>query len=954
MCFSLTTGVLCRSTKQFQKFKDCKIEMIFVADFMKNVHLKRVHAGNPVLTFPETNKLYNYINEHYKDCVAENQPASTKNTPSRLFTYLYAQTLDYRWQYVVMQAIDDFIRLGNRREQQEIQDKWIAYLHNAFIVYGEYVDKLPPTPVVTEKPTDIHEFWVFRPYENEMAFVANLMKNIYLKRVNVVNTDFKLFGLQETNLLYNMIIKSYANKVAEHPTAADEFYKHSLDYRWQWAVMSVINSNLASIKIKFRKDRFDKWIEYLRKSFTYANFTSNAFSAFIPYEKEVVFVAEFMKNMSPNYDTQKPNADDPVLKLEGTNHLYKIMLSEEYHNLLEERMIAPFTNRTTLVYAWQYVLMSTIYSLVRFVNKKYPVTTLDYWFDYLRKAYQLSQSAATPTAPVNAVPEPSAGGNAGPTPPGAGGGPPSGEQSDSAKSASDRPQSAPQSRSVKETESAEEARAKRLGGPVKETGNTRDEILKKLREIGETGGGAQDDAGQQPTASTPATSVGGGAGGKLVEKTPRPKPYDKITPEGGNEGPAAKVVVPKLPLPAEREVSPPASEVSDDDVKSDEEESDEGGGGPDVDTTPSTPAVPSTPNFEPENTPPPNPKSGNDRPQSAPQNRSTKEKRNPEELRQDRLRGAVTQRGETRDEKYKNLRKSGGVVDVSEAVQRREKEDALTQPDTPTTPTTPKTPRTSKKLTIEKVQEKALERKRETSLIAKSTSKIEEDQHENFSKKHHASMLELKKMYGERERQRKQETSKRKMDTQGDVKEDTEVEEKRPRTGQTQEEFTRVLMFTQEEERDMLYVQNENWRKYSAHITKLTQYIKKFTEEPGKIFTREEYDALLDDNPKTKLLIEYFKKYIEKDDVMDDVAMNVFHFTSIQDESIIVDAINFVISYDGNVDEWETFLQSTPEDLDTKDIKLAPGIGSKLHTFPADVSPLIYNLTRRLEALQDW
>jgi len=101
-------------------------------------------------------------------------------------------------------------------------------------------------------------------------------------------------------------------------------------------------------------------------------------------------------------------------------------------------------------------------------------------------------------------------------------------------------------------------------------------------------------------------------------------------------------------------------------------------------------------------------------------------------------------------------------------------------------------------------------------------------------------------------------------------------------------------------------------------------------------------------------LVYQTEKFLKDNADKEDEAMNVFHFTSIQDESIIVDAINFVISYQDNVDEWKTFLGSTPEDLDTMDIKLAPGIGSKLHTFPADVSPLIYDLTRRLEALQAW
>jgi HSP90 family molecular chaperone len=184
--------------------------------------------------------------------------------------------------------------------------------------------------------------------------------------------------------------------------------------------------------------------------------------------------------------------------------------------------------------------------------------------------------------------------------------------------------------------------------------------------------------------------------------------------------------------------------------------------------------------------------------------------------------------------------------------------------------------------------------------------------------------------------------------------EDDKEKEKRQRTGQTLEEITRVLILTEEEERDLLYTQNKKWINYSAQITKLTQYIKKFADEPATIFTREEYNTLLGNNPKTKLLIGYFKKYLKDNAVKEDEAMNVFHFASIQNESIIVDAINFVISYQNNVDEWETFLGSTPEDLDIMDIKVGPGIGSKLHTFPADASPLIYDLTRRLEALQAW
>ena len=845
---------------------------------MKNWYLNIVEAEHPVLALPETKQLYGHIVKEYRDCVPEKRPADTFNRPSKYFEKLYAHTWDFRWQYAVMTSINDFIRKSGR-EQQPTQDKWIAYLREAVEVYDEYV----------KKPTDIHELWVFRPYENQIAFVADLMKNIESKTVNVVNTPFDLFGLYKTNLLYNMIIHLYvrvrtshaldyygvasreftahsldnrwkwavmkvilhdsesrqtqkfrlkalndwfeylnaayryanrvpdefqkfspyereiafvarymkgmqrnyqlkfeevgklidnlydktyhqfydillkerqklikdargndemienytlqytwqyalmrtiniysigycvsdiqkaylleypnailtppakaggpgpaggkqgptapgkaaepvveappavdespiqaiaefqkfkeykeemifvadlmkrihsqavhvnntafalfglsktnllynmiihlcANDIEENPTAKKELYTHPLDYRWQWAVMTTINFIVES------GEGFDEWIAYLQASYKYVKHVRDDFYMFVEYEKQVAFVAKFVKRMLTNI--QKPKDDDPVSKLTETKQLSD-WINTNKKSLLEPKQIRGFSNEI-LDYTWQYALMLAMISLKKIYGE---ARNNKFWTDYLEKAYE-----ATTTAPVNVEPPAPASGNGGPNPPGDGGGPPSGEQSDSATSGS--AQSSRSNRTVKQTEGAEKARTDRRRVPVTQTGKTRDEQLKKLREIGETGGVASE-------PSTPGSGAAGDdAGGKL--------------PEGGNEAPAAQV--PKLTIP-EREVSPPASEVSDEDVKSGEEESDSEGGGQEIETTPSTPAG----TFQPETTPPPEQKKGEGRTQS--QQRNVKEQKTSEDLRRERRKGLETERDEKRKEKMSVIRK---------------------------------------------------------------------------------------------------------------------------------------------------------------------------------------------------------------------------------------------------------------------------------------------------------
>jgi hypothetical protein len=651
-----------RVPDEFQKFSKYEKEMVFVAKFMeikiKNLNFTMPNYYEAVNGIKEILKIYDMLYHlYYWDLLWEKPRPTIDN-----------HTLQYTWQYALMKSIK--VLSLDPENQQEF---WFSILQQAYQIAHASATPTPPAkaggpgpagakqgptapgkaaepvvqapPAVDESPIqENEEFQKFKPCKKEMIFVAGLMKRIHSQAVHVDNTAFALFGLSKTNLLYNMIIHLCVNDIEENPTAKKELYTHPLDYRWQWAVMTTINFIVQS-----EKEGFDKWIAYLQASYKYVNNIRDDFQTFRPYEKQMVFVAEYMKRMLTNI--QKPKDDDPVSKLTETKQLSDWIKTNK-KSLLEPKQIRAFSNEI-LDYTWQYALMLAMIEFIRISQG----STIS-WIAYLENAYKLSHTAVTPTAPVNAEPSVSGSGNGGPNPPGDGGGPPSGEQSDSATSGS--AQSSRSNRTVKETEGAEKARTDRLRVPVIQTGKTRDEQLKKLREIGETGGVAENDAGQT-TTSTPATSepstprsgaAGGGAGGKLVEgKTPRSKPYDKKT-ESGNEAPAAQVEVPKLPLP-EREDNPPASEVSDEDVKSDEEPSDSEGGGQEIETTPSTPAD----TFQPETTPPPDQKPGGGRPQSAPLTRKVKETGGAEEARASRLRGAVTQRDEKRKEIMNVIRK---------------------------------------------------------------------------------------------------------------------------------------------------------------------------------------------------------------------------------------------------------------------------------------------------------
>jgi hypothetical protein len=214
---------------------------------------------------------------------------------------------------------------------------------------------------------------------------------------------------------------------------------------------------------------------------------------------------------------------------------------------------------------------------------------------------------------------------------------------------------------------------------------------------------------------------------------------------------------------------------------------------------------------------------------------------------------------------------------------------------------------------------------------------------------------------------------------------DTETEavqdsEKRNRTEETQrlvqlteDEIQRLAQLTEDEERIMLYEikGNEIFQPYSLQITKLTAYVLGFVEEPNAEGFEEDPLAhfetgmkmhnFLKENHHTKFLVRLMKKYLHPEDrLTQKMVEKVYHNATVQNESLILDAINSKLNTNPSVTlkrskDWKDFLQSIPLDLNTVQIRLTK-LGSDLHTFPADASQklTIHNLTSRLKALQDW
>jgi len=122
---------------------------------------------------------------------------------------------------------------------------------------------------------------------------------------------------------------------------------------------------------------------------------------------------------------------------------------------------------------------------------------------------------------------------------------------------------------------------------------------------------------------------------------------------------------------------------------------------------------------------------------------------------------------------------------------------------------------------------------------------------------------------------------------------------------------------------------------------------------------------LLNENPLTFAVYRYFEDCLEDQQLYDEI-ISKYDSKSIQDEALIVECMDGDVEAIENDDEdkdqcislekWQEFLGKIPPDMEETEKLIELRLQSDLHTFPADASRelTLENLTKRLEALQDW
>jgi hypothetical protein len=279
----------------------------------------------------------------------------------------------------------------------------------------------------------------------------------------------------------------------------------------------------------------------------------------------------------------------------------------------------------------------------------------------------------------------------------------------------------------------------------------------------------------------------------------------------------------------------------------------------------------------------------------------------------------VIKTGKTRNEQLKKLREIGETGGVA-------KDDAGQKPPTESTPTsepsTPTgTPRASKHPTKkETLQTEALRFKPE-----KLISKPKNEEEINVW------------------RQRALDKIKKEIILLG----------KRPGKGVTDAPDKSRKMLQDEDKRTIMYEDKyEQWIPYRKKITTLARYMSLLINNQEHHFEAGKVQEILNTNLLTAKLHGLLQLSLLDDEKPYDQLMQKFKLTNLlTDEYIILHAMN---NDEKAWEEWKNFLDKIKEDVDDEEELVAMKLGSKLHTFPADVSPLIYDLTRRLEALQAW
>jgi hypothetical protein len=294
-------------------------------------------------------------------------------------------------------------------------------------------------------------------------------------------------------------------------------------------------------------------------------------------------------------------------------------------------------------------------------------------------------------------------------------------------------------------------------------------------------------------------------------------------------------------------------------------------------------------------------------------------------------------------------------------------QSAPSTPTTPTTPTTPKTPRT-RKPPNKSVKKAEIPADRKLSNHEKEMKKNTQRRLQRTREK----MDELRKVK-EKVEKMKQIASKRPLSPEG--AEESPDPKRRPVETQAAgtepqqsepEQPSEPERLPEPEQRKLLYEPEkikQRWGVYSPQITTLARYIRLLIDETG--FAKDAIQPLLNENPITFAVYRYFEDCLDDQQLYDEI-ISKYDSKSIQDEALIVECMDGDVEAIENDDEdkdqcislekWQEFLGKIPPDMEETEKLIELRLQSELHTFPADASRelTLENLTKRLEALQDW
>jgi hypothetical protein len=171
----------------------------------------------------------------------------------------------------------------------------------------------------------------------------------------------------------------------------------------------------------------------------------------------------------------------------------------------------------------------------------------------------------------------------------------------------------------------------------------------------------------------------------------------------------------------------------------------------------------------------------------------------------------------------------------------------------------------------------------------------------------------------------------------------------------TEEKKQRTMQPTQQNKRRQLYGKDKSskWFDLSENITTLAVYITTQITETDRTGKK---DAIF----KTNRLLNEVYLYVSNvfDKVIEEHSTEDIN-GEVENEEYVIDAMNNAIGAENGItiEEWIAFLDKIPKNVvDIETLRNMRFLTSELLIFPADASLelTIHNLTRRLEALQDW